>query len=141
MSAFWDASALAHVCVPGQITRQARELVRTIPLVAWWATPLEVRGALTRVLRDGTISSAAFRAAWERVSGLLLSCAMIEPTGKVKALALAQLDRFPLKASDALQLAAALIWCRQRPRGRVFVCNDRQLLDAAKVAGFEVHSV
>jgi hypothetical protein len=26
MSVFWDASALAHVCIPGQITRTARNL-------------------------------------------------------------------------------------------------------------------
>jgi hypothetical protein len=66
---------------------------------------------------------------------------MIPPADAVKESALAQLDRFPLKASDALQLAAALVWCKQSPRGRCFVCNDRQLLTAASACGFEVHSV
>jgi hypothetical protein len=66
---------------------------------------------------------------------------MIPPADVVKESALAQLDRFPLKASDALQLAAALIWCKQIPRGRWFICNDRQLLNAASTAGFEVLSV
>jgi hypothetical protein len=66
---------------------------------------------------------------------------MIPPTDAVRELAFAQLDRFPLKASDALQLAAALVWCKQVPRGRRFICNDRQLLAAATAAGFEVHSV
>jgi hypothetical protein len=66
---------------------------------------------------------------------------MISPADVVKESAMAQLDRFPLKASDALQLAAALIWCKHSPRGRWFVCNDRQLVTAATVAGFEVLSV
>jgi hypothetical protein len=141
MSAFWDASALAHVCVPGQITRPARELVRTDVIAVWWSTSLEVRSVLNRVRREGTISSAAVRASWERASGLLSACIMIPPTDAVKELAYAQLDRFPLKASDALQLAAALVWCKQNPRGRWFVCNDRKLLTAAVASGFEVLSV
>ena len=141
MSVFWDASALAHVCVPGQITRAARDLVRTDSIVVWWSTPLEVRSVLNRVRREGAISSASARASWERASGLLSGSLMIPPADAVKESALAQLDRFPLKASDALQLAAALVWCKQSPRGRCFVCNDRQLLTAASACGFEVHSV
>jgi prevent-host-death family protein len=106
-----------------------------------WSTSLEVRSVLNRVRREGTISSAAVRASWERASRLLSACIMIPPTDAVKELAYAQLDRFPLKASDALQLAAALVWCKQNPRGRWFVCNDRQLLTAAVASGFEVLSV
>jgi hypothetical protein len=45
----------------------------------------------------------------------------IEPTDDVRDFALDVLDRFPLKAADALQLAAALAWCRRRPKGRLFV--------------------
>lgn len=141
MSAFWDASALVHVCVPGQISRPARELIRTVPMASWWATPVEVRSALGRLQREGVISPVAFRASWERLSGLLSGCVVVPPADAVKELALAQLDRFPLKAGDALQLGAALVWCRQKPRGRLMVCNDRQLLKAAVAAGFEVESV
>jgi hypothetical protein len=85
------------------------------------------------------ISTVAFRASWERLSNLLKGGASVPPADAVRELALAQLDRFPLKAGDALQLAAALAWCRQRPRGRLLICNDRQLITAA--AGFEVTSV
>ena len=141
MSVFWDASALAHVCVPGQITRTARELIRTDVIAVWWSTPLEVRSVLNRVRREGAISNSAARASWERASGMFTGSLIIPPTDAVKELASAQLERFPLKASDALQLAAALVWCKQSPRGRWFICNDRQLLTAATAAGFEVHSV
>ncbi|HMD19497.1 MAG TPA: hypothetical protein VKH40_04215 [Alloacidobacterium sp.] len=45
---------------------------------------------------------------------------------------------YPLRAADSMQLAAALIWCQQRPRGRTFICGDQRLGDAAKAAGFSV---
>ena len=119
MSVFWDASALAHVYVPGQITRTAQELVRADVIAVWWGTALEVRSVLNRVHREGAISRAAKRASLERASGLLAGCLMIPPTDAVKVLAFAQLDRFPLKASGALQLAAALVWCKHPPRPEV----------------------
>ena len=43
-----------------------------------------------------------------------------------------------LRAADALQLAAALVWCRQRPHGRAFVVADDGLSDAAEAEGFTV---
>jgi len=52
-----------------------------------------------------------------------------------------QLERFPIRAADALHLGAALIWCNQKPRGRLFVCNDRRLGDAARQSGFTVDTV
>jgi hypothetical protein len=35
-----------------------------------------------------------------------------------------------------LQLAAALVWCNERPRRRVMVCFDERLAAAAEQAGF-----
>jgi predicted nucleic acid-binding protein len=45
-------------------------------------------------------------------------------------------DRFPLKAADAQQLAAAIVWCGGRTKGRAFISGDSQLLDAARQLGF-----
>jgi len=42
-----------------------------------------------------------------------------------------------LKAADAQQLAAALVWCIGRTKGRVFISHDSQLLDAARLLGFQ----
>jgi len=50
-------------------------------------------------------------------------------------------DRFPLKAADAQQLAAAMTWCLGRPRGRVFISGDSQLLDVARQLGFQAVEV
>jgi predicted nucleic acid-binding protein len=75
------------------------------------------------------------------LSTLLSSAKEILPSANVREIAFQQLERFPLRAADALQLTAALVWCGERPRGRWFVCADRRLATAATSAGFEVHSV
>jgi predicted nucleic acid-binding protein len=62
----------------------------------------------------------------------------ILPVESVRECALEQLGRFPLRAADALQLAAAIIWSGRNPRGRRFVSNDLQLGSAAREAGFDV---
>ena len=46
------------------------------------------------------------------------------------------LEKYSLRADDALQLAAALEWCEGEPSGQVFLTADRRLADAAKLAGF-----
>lgn len=109
-------------------------------MVAWWATAVEGRNALVRLQREGHLSAAAYQVSCERLSALLLSAKEIVPNEAVREIALRQVELFPLRAGDALQLAAALMWCRERPRGRLFVCNDRQLLNAATAAGFAVRS-
>jgi predicted nucleic acid-binding protein len=70
-----------------------------------------------------------------------LSAKEILPSANVREIAFEQLKRFPLRAADALQLAAALVWCGERPRGRWFVCADRRLAAVAVEAGFDVKSV
>lgn len=107
----------------------------------WWATAVEGRGALVRLQRERMLSDSAFRVSCECFSTLLFSAKEILPSVNVRESAFQQLERFPLRAADALQLAAALVWCGERPRGRWFVCADRRLAAAATAAGFEVHVV
>jgi hypothetical protein len=42
----------------------------------------------------------------------------------------------PLRAADALQLAAALVWVEEQPHGEGFVSLDGRLRDAAAREGF-----
>jgi|KBSMisStaDraftv2_1062788.scaffolds.fasta_scaffold09025_9 predicted nucleic acid-binding protein len=141
MLAFWDASALVRLCVRDQSSPRAKKLLREANVVAWWATAVEGRGALVRLQREGLLPDAAFRVSCERLSALLSTSKEILPSNNVREIALQQLERFPLRAGDALQLAAALVWCGERPRGRWFVCDDRRLAAAAAAVGFEVQSV
>ena len=110
-------------------------------MVAWWAAAVEGHGALVRLRREGHLSDSAFRVSRERLSALLSSSKEILPTEAFRKIALLQVERFPLRAADALQLAAALVWRGEHPRGRWFICDDRRLAAAAVDAGFEVKSV
>jgi predicted nucleic acid-binding protein len=141
MLAFWDASALVGLCVHDQSSPRAKRLWRDADAVVWWATAVEGHGALVRLQREGALSDPEFRVSCEFFSTLLYSAKEILPSVNVREIAFRQLERFPLRAADALQLAAALAWCGERPRGRWFVCADRQLAAAATAAGFEVHRV
>ncbi|MGA2327850.1 MAG: hypothetical protein ABSH05_16335 [Bryobacteraceae bacterium] len=57
---------------------------------------------------------------------------------RLRGLADACLSRFDLRAAGALELAAALVWCREAPSGRAFLCCDRRLSQAASEAGFSI---
>ena len=140
MSAFWDTSALVRLCVRGPSSGRARELLRGRGVVAWWATAVEGRNAFVRLRREGHLSDSAFRVSCARLSALLSSSKEILPTETLREITLRQVERFPPRAADALQLAAALVWCGERPRGRWFICDDRRLGAAAIDAGFEVKS-
>jgi hypothetical protein len=76
-----------------------------------------------------------------RLRQLLNSWREIQPTEPVRDLACVQLERFRVSASDALQLSAALTWCKQKPKGRLFVCNDERLTAAAMQSGFDTVAV
>src|SRR5271167_4029356 len=108
MLAFWDTSALVKVCVRGQSSPHAKGLLRDTDVIAWWATVVEGRSALARLQREGTLSATAFRASWRRFSELVDSSKEVAPSDNVREIAFQQLDRFPLRAADGLQLAAAL---------------------------------
>jgi hypothetical protein len=62
----------------------------------------------------------------------------ILPSERVRSLAEELPDQMGLRAAEAMQLAAALVWCRERPRGRPFVCLDRPLATAAAHLGFSL---
>jgi uncharacterized protein len=137
--AFWDASAIVPLCCSQPGTAQGRRLRRELErMVAWWGTPIEARSAFARLVRDKQITAgqrvtavrllAQLRAAWDEIL----------PTERVRSLAEELPDEYAVRAADAAQLAAALVWCRERPRQRPFVCFDERLSSAASALGFSV---
>jgi hypothetical protein len=62
----------------------------------------------------------------------------VGPSERLRERAESLVERFPLKAADAFQLAAAWEWCLGRPRSRPFISGDGQLLGAARDLGFKV---
>ena len=62
----------------------------------------------------------------------------IDPSEDLRLIAERVLAVHPLRVADALQLACALVWARQRPLGHDFVCFDRRLREAAEREGFTI---
>jgi len=63
---------------------------------------------------------------------------VVEPKIRVREIAETLPQIYGLRALDSFQLAAALVWCKEKPRNRPFVCYDDKLAKAAEKAGFTV---
>lgn len=135
--AFWDSSALVPVCVRQQASPVVHRLLGRHEVVVWWATAIEIRSALERLFRLKELSAAEHAGAEKRLERLRKVWTEIQPEMALRSDAEKLLARFPLRAADALQLAAAMTWAMDRPQGRVFISGDLQLLEAARQLGFE----
>lgn len=114
-------------------------LLRRDPEMAfWWGSPLEWWEALLAAQRRQTISAADLQRAREVLDHLSARGFEVQPTEDLRARALRLLSVHPLKAADALELAAALIWCRERTQGAGFVSLHPPLRLAAAMEGFRV---
>jgi predicted nucleic acid-binding protein len=138
--AFWDSSAIVPLCCAQSGTAQGRRLFADLGrIVAWWGTPVEARSAFARLVREGDLTSVQRATAVKLLDQLRRSWDEILPTQAVRVIAESLPDDYSLRAGDAWQLAAALVWCRERPRRRPFVCLDQRLAKAASDMGFTVH--
>jgi uncharacterized protein len=137
-TAFWDSSALVPLCIRQAGSRQAQLCLKRFDLVVWWGSFVEVHSAISRLHRANQINDAEKKGAVARLTLLSRGWREVLPDDQLRDLAAESLDSFVLRAADALQLAAALIWCQKRPTRRNFISADRRLLQAAAAAGFSV---
>jgi predicted nucleic acid-binding protein len=136
---FWDSSAVLPLALHEPASAEMERLLRLDPdVVLWWATPVECASALAQSVRQGRLSLAAEAAARAVVERLKASAFEVRPLEEVRARAGRLLALHPLRAADALQLAAALVWCRERTAEAPFVCLDDRLRLAAAREGFAV---
>ncbi|MBX3280494.1 MAG: PIN domain-containing protein [Acidobacteria bacterium] len=137
--AFWDTSGIVPLCCFQARSAPARRASRTYSRpVVWWGTLIEAQSALARLKREGVLGAREVENALARLEALRARWSEMLPTEEVRESAGRILARHPLRAADALQLAAALVWCEDRPRGRYFVCGDGALAQAAADEGFTV---
>jgi len=134
---FWDSSALVPILLPETASETLTRLLAEDPEpVIWWATPLECQSAIQRRHRESPLPRAQVAATTERLRELVRHADSIAPTDEVRRRAARLLSFHPLRAADALQLAAALVWCEEQPHGESFVTLDDRLRDAALKEGF-----
>jgi len=137
---FWDSSALVPLLVAEPRSAALTRLFGgDAEPVIWWATPLECHSALRRRHRESRLATDAMAAATERLRLLVQHADAVAPTDELRHRAGRLLAVHPLRAADALQLAAALEWCEQQPQGEGFATLDARLAQAAAAEGFTVH--
>ncbi len=139
---FWDSSAIVPLCVEEPATDRALALVAEDPEIAiWWATPVECASAVARLEREAALTPSEAAEAFHRLDLLGRSWFEIEPHDELREVARRLLRVHPLRAADALQLAAAYLAAERRPPTLEVVTLDERLRHAAMKEGFRVSDV
>jgi uncharacterized protein len=137
---FWDSSALVPLCTNEPRSVLAGRLWKIFPQkFVWWETSVEICSALARINRENKITTQQRLNAEKRLVILESIWVEIQPTSKIKELARTFPHPHNMKAADSLQLASALIWCNEKPKGKDFVSGDEHLIKVAQTIGFTIH--
>jgi predicted nucleic acid-binding protein len=136
---FWDASALIPLCLYERQTASLRKIAQDDEAIAaWWSSPVECLSALARLRREDALSASEEGLSQAVLRALMGAWTEVEPSGMVREQAGRVLRLHPLRVADALQLAAALVWCQGDPIHHDFVCLDQRLREAARREGFHI---
>lgn len=139
---YWDASALVPLLVSEATSPQARRWLEDDPLIVTWAwSAVEITSAVERRFREGRLNSVERRDVLARLSLRAEQWDEITDTLAVRRQANRLLARYPLRAADAGQLAAALVLFEDQPEGQGFVCLDQRLGQAAEMEGFRLFTL
>ena len=114
------------------------ELERDPSLVTWWGSRVECASALARLERERVLGPHEVAAAYERLAALAAAWQEVRPVMRLRLTAERVLRVHPLRAADALQLAAAIMAADDDPRSLAFVTFDDRLARAAEREGFPV---
>ncbi len=139
---FWDSSALVPLLVAEQATQPLSMLAaQDAELIVWWASETECVSALARRIREESLDTTGAKQAFERLGQLASGWHEIEPSEVLRETAIRFLRVHPLRAADALQLAAAFAASEGRPVSLEVVTLDERLAGAARKEGFTVIEV
>ena len=138
-SVYLDTSALIKLYVEEEGDERVVEAAEGAAdgrIVILVLTPLEARSAIRRREREGDIAAAdvdrVLRQIEDDCSTLFLTQPLSSPVMEEAA---RLIDRHPLRAYDALQLAGCLVVGENMPEPVTFVCADARLCEAAANEG------
>jgi len=136
---FWDSSAVIPLLIREGVTSHRQEQLRDDPgMTVWWACRLECSSALNRLRRDGSLDDDGLDRALRALQTLAEGWYEVQPSSELRARAMRLLRVHPLRAADAVQLAAALVSSSEDPSHLPFFTADERLLEAARKEGFAV---
>lgn len=134
---FWDASAIVPLLMTETTTNAAQTIAaQDSAMLVWWTTEVECASAIVRLEREGAIEESAVTQAFDRLKQLAGGWHEVDPTDTIREAAVRFLRVHPLRAADALQLAAAFIAAERRPSSLEVVTLDDRLAVAARKEGF-----
>jgi predicted nucleic acid-binding protein len=134
---FWDASAIVPLLVAEARTAEVQALAASDPvMLVSWSTTVECASALARLERDEALEAPLVDEAFDRLHRLAEHWHEVDPVEAVRETAIRLLRVHPLRAADALQLAAAFIVSERRPASLEVVTLDERLAAAARKEGF-----
>jgi predicted nucleic acid-binding protein len=134
---FWDASAILPLVVAEPTTKGLQAVAEKDPtIIVWWATEVECASAIARLDRDAAFDAAAVTQAFDRLRTIRDGWHEVDPSDPVREAAVRFLRVHPLRAADALQLAAAFIASERRPSSLEVITLDDRLAAAARKEGF-----
>jgi uncharacterized protein len=136
---FWDASAIVPLLIAEAATRYLQALAARDPdMLVWWGSEVECASALARAERSGALAAQAAARAFDRLKQFADGWHEIEPSEILREAATRFLRVHPMRAADALQLAAAFIAAEHRPSALQVITLDELLAGAARKEGFAV---
>jgi len=136
---FWDSSAITPLLVvEADSARREQQLLVDSDMVVWFGTLAEVESSLARRTRAGELSGDAELRARRHFDELSSHWTEVAPTNELRARTIRLLRVHQLRAADAFQLAAALVFCREQPQDLPFLTADQRLRAAASLEGFPV---
>lgn len=134
---FWDTSAIVPLLVDQPATAAVRDRARSgRGMVVWWGTSVECMSAIARLEREHVLDTAATDVARALLDDLSGAWYEVAPTDAGRGHARRLLLRHALRAADALQLGAALVWAQDRPDAHRFCTLDDRLGAVARREGF-----
>jgi hypothetical protein len=107
-------------------------------MIVWWAAEVECASAIARLEREAALDEAAVSQAFERLKHLAHAWHEVDPSDPVREAAVRFLRVHPLRAADALQLAAAFIAAERRPSSLEAVTLDERLAVAGAKRGIRI---
>lgn len=138
MIRYFDASALAKRYIRAEGTSDVNHWLRESRPATCRLTEAELSSAFARRVRDGTMSMRARAAALDRLRDDLRKIHVVEIVPVVLDRVHELCARHPLRAADALHLAAAICLASGIRQPTEFVVYDERLAKAARAEHLHV---
>lgn len=134
---YWDSSALVTLFVEQALSQKYQAIHATDPeiVTAWHAVP-ECASAFCRLRREGHLTESQLSELLTRLQVQAGQWYILASGSRLEQMTLRVLRLHPLRAMDALHLAAACLIRGDDVFQMAFLCEDARLAEAAVKEGF-----